>query len=111
MAELCLKVLSENEIEKIHEQSLEILQKAGVRVSDARLLDLLCRAGAKRDPGGDRVYLPRALVRELLTYMPSNFSVFRQDGKVIRAGEQRMYCSLVIDPWIIDRIAASSGSG
>lgn len=96
-------VLDQSEMERIHAQSLRILEAAGVRVQDPECRDLLARAGAKVDPGGERVYLPGRLVEECMELAPSCFRLFRRDGTAVGIGtDSRVFGSLVIDPWIID---------
>ncbi len=96
-------VLSQSEMEKIHAESLTILEQAGVRVADPECRALLVKAGAKTDPGGEKVYLPPQLVTECLATSPSHFSLYRRDGTAIQIGtDSRVFGSLVIDPWIID---------
>lgn len=98
-----LNVLDDAEIQKVHSQSLTILEHGGVRVLDQTCRTLLVRAGARTDPGGDKVYLPRQLVEERLAMAPPGFRLFRRDGTAVEVGlDSRVFGSLVIDPWIID---------
>jgi len=98
-----LHVLDDAEIEKIHSKSLTILERAGIRVFDPECRARLVGAGAKTDPGGDTVYLPRQLVEECLKLAPPEFQLFRRDGAAVRIGiDTRVFGSLIIDPWIID---------
>lgn len=97
------KVLSGREMEVIHAKSLEILQKAGVRVLDAECRKLLAAAGAKLAADGERVCVPLELVEECRLSVPSGFNLHRADGTPVRIGtDTRVVGSLVIDPWIID---------
>ena len=103
MGTLRLAVLSQDEFEKIHQQSLKILERVGVQVQDSECRDILAKAGAKVDVASDRVYLPSELSTEYLALAPSSIALKRQDGKTFTTGGQnRAYSSLVIDPWIID---------
>ena len=96
-------VLNQNDMEKIHDRSLTILEKAGMRVRDAECRDLLLKAGAKSDSGDEKVRIPRQLVEECLRVAPSRFKLFRQDGTAIEIGtDSRVFGSLILDPWIID---------
>jgi trimethylamine:corrinoid methyltransferase-like protein len=61
-----LAVLDQNEIETVHARSLEILEKAGVRVHDPECRAALAKAGAKAEPNGEKVYLPGRLVEQCL---------------------------------------------
>lgn len=90
-------------MEKIHAQSLKILERAGVRVLDRECRDLLIRAGAKADAGGETIRVPTALVQECLDMAPSSFFLYRRDGHPVEIStNSRVFGSLVIDPWIID---------
>lgn len=103
MGRLLLEVLSHAEIEKIHERTLDVLEKVGVRVADHECRQILARSGARVVEACDMVYLPRQLVKEALVQAPPIIELHRQDGKIIKlGGEHRMYSSLVVDPWIID---------
>ena len=96
-------VLNQAEMEKIHDQSLRILEISGIRVHDAECQALLVKAGAKYDSSDDRVYLPGHLVEECLKVAPSHFQLFRQDGRAVEIGtESRVFGSLILDPWVID---------
>lgn len=103
MGKLSLEVLSKVELEKIHQRSLDILEKTGIVVQDHECRQILAKAGAKIDNGSDRVHLPSEMVKEYLALAPSDFELHRTDGKTIQVDSQcRAYGSLVIDPWIID---------
>ena len=103
MGKLQLEVLSHAEMEKIHAQTLQILEKVGFRVLDGECQALLERAGAKIDRASDTVYLPPELVEEALALAPSTYELHRIDGQAIEiGGDQHAYMSLVTDPWIID---------
>ena len=51
--------LSENEIEAIHNASLQVLEKTSIKVMSEIALDILQKGGAKVDYGTNRVILPR----------------------------------------------------
>ncbi len=98
-----LAVLDDAEIRKIHAKSLTVLSRAGVRVPDAHCRGALLKAGAKADPGDDRVRLPSELVEECLKLAPPAFDLYGRDGSRLEIStESRAFGSLVIDPWIID---------
>jgi trimethylamine--corrinoid protein Co-methyltransferase len=96
-------VLDQFEMERIHAESLRILETAGVCVRDRECREILVRAAAKIDPDGEKVRLPGRLVEECLAMAPSRFSLYRRDGTAVEIGtDTRVFGSLVIDPWIID---------
>ncbi|MGQ9667353.1 MAG: trimethylamine methyltransferase family protein, partial [Anaerolineae bacterium] len=55
MGRLSLHVLSEVEIERIHQRSLDVLEQAGVRVLDAECQRVLTSAGARLDEASDLI--------------------------------------------------------
>ena len=73
MSEIALKpyvrLLSDEAMHKIHEQSLELLDKVGVSISHRRTLDVLGQAGARLEKG--RAHFPKRLVEECLKRVPS----------------------------------------
>ncbi len=70
-----LRVLSEEQVEEIHEASLAILERVGVEVHGEEALPLLVRAGAEVEATTRRVRLPRGLVETALRSAPSRFTL------------------------------------
>ena len=64
--------MSEDQIAKIDDASMAILEEVGVIFSDDIALADWTRAGAKVE--GERVYLDRGLVRELISSIPSGWT-------------------------------------
>ncbi len=67
-----LELLSADEIEAIHETSLEVLQEIGMEVMLPEARDLLAKAGA--DLKAERVRFPRDLVERCLATVPARFT-------------------------------------
>lgn len=91
-----LRVLSDAEIGEIHERSLAVLARTGMRVDSARARQLLEAAGARVDHADRRVRFPRSLVEASLAAAPKQFSLGgRRDGFELpmNAGE----CTLMPD--------------
>lgn len=65
------QLLTQNEIEKIHENSLRIMENVGVVFTYKPAKEILAKAGAKVD--GDTVYFPKTLVERELKNVPSSF--------------------------------------
>ncbi|MBO3803633.1 MAG: trimethylamine methyltransferase family protein [Candidatus Brockarchaeota archaeon] len=61
-----LRVLNEGEMDGIHELSLQILEKVGVRMTHRRALDLLKSGGCVVDESKSRVRIPRNLSEEII---------------------------------------------
>ena len=65
--------LSEDEIEHIHNDTLEILWERGMQVQHPRALELLTDAGAKIDHQSGMVRFPPELIERCLQTVPNNF--------------------------------------
>ena len=76
-----MEIVSTDEIEHIHNQSLRILAEIGIKVDSQRALNLLQQAGAKIDKNENIVKLDRDLVEEMLIGFPSEFTVHARDPK------------------------------
>jgi trimethylamine--corrinoid protein Co-methyltransferase len=80
--------LDQEQIARIHDASMAILEEVGVDFRDPTALDDWRRAGAKID--GERVYLDRALVMELIASIPSSITLHaRNPDKTVALGEGR----------------------
>jgi trimethylamine--corrinoid protein Co-methyltransferase len=65
-----VEVLRPEQIEKIHEASLRILEEIGMEFLDAEALAILEKAGAEVESGSQRVRLDRGLVLESVAKTP-----------------------------------------
>jgi trimethylamine--corrinoid protein Co-methyltransferase len=68
-----LSYLTQGQMERIHEGSLQILEKTGIVVEMEEGLRVLDKAGAKVDYQAGRATIPRELVAESLQKMPRKF--------------------------------------
>lgn len=94
--ETYIRVLSDQERHDIHDSSLHILEKTGVRVDSAKGRQYLQEAGAVVDENTNIVTIPRQLVEEALRLAPKTFSLGARRPEwhlPMNAGE----CSLVSD--------------
>ena len=71
----CLQVLSEDERHQVHERTLGILSKTGLRVDTAQGRQFLKDAGAEVSESTNIVRFPRALVEESLRLAPKEFTL------------------------------------
>ncbi len=80
MATIQVNILSEREIQDIHNASIEILREAGVMVHHEEILQLLGEAGAK--VAGDKkiAYLPEKLVMDSISQSGKKFLLYGRDG-------------------------------
>ncbi|HMK93264.1 MAG TPA: trimethylamine methyltransferase family protein, partial [Thermoleophilia bacterium] len=75
-----LRVLSDEERERVHEHTLALLETTGVRVDSEQARAILAEAGARVDDR-DVARLPRALVEHALEAAPKRFALGgRRDG-------------------------------
>lgn len=72
------RVLTENECRRIHEASLETLERTGCKVEAPEALDLLKRAGSYID--ADRVRIPSSLVKRALESAPQKVALYNRLG-------------------------------
>jgi trimethylamine--corrinoid protein Co-methyltransferase len=77
------KPLSENDLEVIHEASLEILEKTGFTYESGldSTLALLENAGAVVDRKMDRIYFPRDLILAQAAEAPAQVVLYSRDGQ------------------------------
>ncbi|CAB5087408.1 hypothetical protein D3OALGA1CA_668 [Olavius algarvensis associated proteobacterium Delta 3] len=68
-----MQVFSRNEINQIHNASMEILAETGLRFNSGETIDIFEKHGFKRD--GTKVYITERDVQEALQTTPSRFEV------------------------------------
>lgn len=80
-------VLSQTDIENIHEATLSILQRTGISIGYEPALEAFKKAGAQVE--GDRVHLSRKLVEERIKAAPSSFTLYARNPEknVVIGGE------------------------
>ena len=82
--------LGQQEREKIHVATLEILERVGVDVHDEEARDILGRGGARVE--NLRVRIPEQMVETALRHVPSRMTLYNQKGEVaIRAWGYQTY--------------------
>lgn len=74
-----LDVLSVDEIDKIHQASMEILAEVGVRVSYEPVQDIFYQAGAEVDAKKNTVKLSESLILNALRQAPRKFYLYGND--------------------------------
>jgi trimethylamine--corrinoid protein Co-methyltransferase len=87
-------ILSEAEQERIHQQSLRILQEVGVRYHGGKSLPLLAQHGARIDWQEKIAFIPPELVEHCLATAPRSFVLGARNPAfdfILPAGESR-YC-------------------
>lgn len=86
------QLLTEEDVIKIHENSLRILEEVGVNMFYEPATELLAKHGAKVD--GSRVYFPKELVEKALSTCPSSFTLYSRNParNVVFNTEDTHYC-------------------
>jgi len=74
-----LSRLSDEQCQKIHEASLEVMERTGVRLYEQEAIDLLKKAGADVS-NGNRVYIPSGLVEKAFTTVPKRVVLCDRHG-------------------------------
>jgi len=75
------KPLSEDDIRRIHEASLTVLERTGIEVMPSECRDIFRAAGARVDEAANRVYIPRAMVEDALAKAPKEVVLCGRDPK------------------------------
>ncbi len=73
--------MSKGEMEAIHNASLEVLEKTGIKVMSREALDILKKAGAKVDYGENHAAIPGNLVGEALRRAPKTIKYCARNPK------------------------------
>jgi len=109
---LKFQLLSEAQVSKIYDTSLEILERVGIEVYEEKLLELLKDGGAKVK--GKRAYIPPTLVEESLEIAPRKILIHSREGEIaIRLEGDNSYfgngsdCPNVRDPYTGERRRAT----
>ncbi|WP_028307864.1 trimethylamine methyltransferase family protein [Desulfitibacter alkalitolerans] len=97
-----LEYLHENQVKKMHEATLRLLEELGIDAPDSQFRSVLLENGCKLKNG--RVAFPPDIVEKYLKLVPSKFSLFSRDKEtVLEIGSKSAYsqtCSGT--PYILD---------
>ena len=96
------EIMTGSQVERIDAASMDILENTGVVFRDGIALADWKRAGAK--VVGDRVYLDRALVRDLIAAIPANFTYHARDPQknVALGGNKSIFVPMTGAPYLRD---------
>ncbi len=90
-------VVSDDEIEAIHDASLDVLEQVGMDVLDTDARTLLVDAGATAD--GDRLRFDREMITELIRTCPAEFTIHaRNPAHNVRIGGDNVVFTAVASP-------------
>ena len=97
------RVLSDGQIVRLYQATLECLQRTGVNVLNEEARQLLSRAGARVD--GERVRIPPHIVQDAIATNPRSFTLWGRDGThPMQVVPDRVYfgpgptCTYFVDP-------------
>ena len=89
-----LKFLSEEEMQKIHNASLAVLEQTGMRIDHRKARELLQDAGAQVDHENKVVKFPNELIEKYLESCPKELFYggrYPDDDLVVKAGSEELY--------------------
>ncbi len=88
-----LKVLSDEELQQIHEATLDILANCGVKLHSPRMLTFLQDKGLEVEPENQLVRFSRGSIEDALGHIPPQFEVYDREGElafVLGDGESKI---------------------
>jgi len=100
-----LKFLSKEDVEKIHQTSLGILEKIGMKSSSDAIARFFARAGANVDKKTGLIKIPEHLIKEALRKAPSKVTIYGRDSeKAIILENKQIFFGLggTPTPYILD---------
>jgi trimethylamine--corrinoid protein Co-methyltransferase len=99
-----LNLLTKGQVERIHQSSLHVLEKTGVKFWDKRAVDILERAGAEPDEKSGIVRFPPSLIEGALKKAPKEILLAGRNSRFdLTLGSGRSYFgTLGTAPLVID---------
>ena len=86
------KPLRDEDVKRIHEASLEVLEHTGIEVMPSECREIFRQAGARIDEEQDRVFIPRGMVEDALATARNEVVLCGRDPKHdIRLGGWRVH--------------------
>jgi len=74
-----LKILSDDDIKKIHNASMKVLEEVGVNIGDEEVLTLCEQNGARVDYEAQKVYFNEEIVMGAVETAPSTVILYGRD--------------------------------
>ncbi|MEM1515461.1 MAG: trimethylamine methyltransferase family protein [Candidatus Bathyarchaeia archaeon] len=102
-----LKFLSKDDVEKIHQTSLRILEEIGIKSSSKIILDFFKKEGAETDEKTGLIKIPENLVKDSLKKAPSKVVIYGYNPKnAIVLENKRIYFGFggTPTPYILDHV-------
>ncbi len=97
-------VVSADELEMIHDASMQILEEIGMDFLDAEARSLLSAAGARIEPGSTRVRFDREMVIETIKTAPASFTFHSRNpnNSLVIGGDYMAFGSVASAPNVFD---------
>jgi trimethylamine--corrinoid protein Co-methyltransferase len=93
------QLISDDEVEALHEAALSILETIGVRCAVKEACGLFARAGAIVDPSDNRVRVGRDIIEEALRTVPSQLTLTpRNATRAVTLGGDSVTTAAVLGP-------------
>ena len=73
--------MTSNEVKKIHDGSLWILENIGIKVENKKCIKIFCEHGCNFDSQTETVRIPRVIIEELIKLIPRKFTYYGRDAK------------------------------
>ncbi len=91
-----VEVLTEEQIERIHEASLDVLEETGIEVLSDAAWDVLARGGVDLDPETRRARFDRGLVVEAIARAPAQFTLHARNPArdLVVGGNHINFCTV-----------------
>ena len=107
-----IEILSQDQIETIHEKSLKILEQIGIRVESEKALSELHKAGADVNFKSKVVKFAPQLVTSTLPLCPAEFTVHARDpGKTLTLGGDNIVFSATTGPVFMNTLEDGRRAG
>ncbi len=99
-----LDFLKENDLEKLHQAVLEVLEKNGVEFHSPEAREVLQKGGAKVE--GDKVFFPPELVMEQVGHAPAQFTLHARnpENNVTVGGNNTVFAPGYGSPYVMDYV-------
>jgi trimethylamine--corrinoid protein Co-methyltransferase len=76
-----IRFLSDEDILKVHESAMRVLEEAGILFESAEALDILEGAGCRIDRGKRKAFIPRAVAKQAIRQVPEAFELWDREGE------------------------------
>ena len=91
-----MEPFSKDSLDKIHDATVRVLERTGIKVLEEEAVRLLTAAGASHDPGTGIVRIPERVLTQAVSSAPSSFRLHSRDGKhTLSFGEGKVQLSSI----------------